>query len=119
MECNKNKELAIIVSRQPFWLTLRLSRLVANPLESPCGDQADNQEVVTAETGGVLPSFSVLVGPLERDIVHRPFIRLLAPDAGAHGAVADFVDRLAVGFTSRRLIFLCLVFHDVLLVYCF
>ena len=85
-----------MVNRQPLRLTFWLSGLVADPLESPCGDQAHNQEVVAAETGGVLPGVTVLVRPLERDVEHGAFIRLLAPDAGAHGAVADLVDRLAV-----------------------
>ena len=89
-------------------LAFRLSGLVANPLECPCGDQADNQEVVAAKTGGVLPGVSVLVGPLKGDVEHGTFVGLLGPDARADGAVADFVDGLAVGCTSWRLIF-----HDV------
>ena len=88
--------LAIVVNRQPLRLTFWLSRLAANPLESPSGDQADNQEVVAAEAGGVLPGFPVLVSPLEGDVEHGAFLGLLAPDAGAHGAVADFVDGLTV-----------------------
>ena len=88
--------LTVMVNRQPFGLPFRLSGLVANPLESPCGDQADNQEVVAAKTGGVLPGISVLVGPLERDVEHWAFVGLLTPDARADGAVADFVDGLTV-----------------------
>ena len=73
-----------------------MSGLVANPLESPSGDQADNQEVVAAKTGGILPGIAVLVGPLEGYVEHLAFIRLLAPDAGADGTVADFVDGLTI-----------------------
>ena len=83
-------------NRQPLRLALWLSGLVANPLESPCGDQAHNQEVVAAKTGGVLPCVSVLVGPLEGDVEQGTFVGLLAPDARADGAVADFVDGLAI-----------------------
>ena len=85
-----------MMNRQSLRLRLRLSGLVANPLESPSGDQADNQKVVTAETGGVLPGVPVLVGPLEGDVEHGTFLGLLVPDAGADRAVADFVDGLAV-----------------------
>ena len=85
-----------MINRQPLKLAFRLSGLVANPLESPRGDQAHNQEVVAAKTGGVLPGVSVLVGTLKRDVEHRAFIRLLAPDAGADGAMADFVNGLGV-----------------------
>ena len=85
-----------MVSRQSLRLTFWLSRLAANPLESPCGDQAHNQEVVAAKTSGVLPCISILVGPLEGDVEQRTFVGLLAPDARADGAVADFVDGLAV-----------------------
>ncbi len=82
--------------------------MVANPLESPRGDQADNQEIIAAKTCGVLPRVSVLVGPLEGDIEQGAFVGLLVPDARADGAVTDFVDWLTVWCTS-----LCLVFHDV------
>ena len=85
-----------MVNRQPLKLAFWLSGLVANPLESPCGDQAHNQEVVAAKTGGVLPRVSVLVGPLEGDVEQGTFVGLLAPDARADVAVADFVDGLAV-----------------------
>ena len=85
-----------MMNRQSLRLRLRLSGLVANPLESPSGDQADNQKVVAAETGGVLPGVAVLVCPLERDVEHLAFVRLLTPDAGAHGTMPDFVDGLTV-----------------------
>ena len=88
-------------------LAFRFSGLVANPLESPCGDQAYNQEIVAAETSGILPVVSVLVGALERNIEYRTFVGLLAPDTCAHDAVADFVDRLTVGCCGC-----CLIFHD-------
>jgi hypothetical protein len=101
--------LAIMVNHQPLGLAFRLSWLVANPLESPCGNQAHNQEVVAAKTGGVLPCVSVLVGALEGDVEQGTFVGFLAPDARADDAVADFVDGLAVWCTSGRLIF-----HDVL-----
>lgn len=96
-------------------LRLRLSGLVPNPFESSCGDKADNQEVVAAKTGRVLPGVTFLVCSLKSDIEHLPFLRLLAPDACAHGAVADCVDGLSFRFTNRRFIFLCLIFHDVIL----
>ena len=70
--------------------------MAANPLESPGGYQTDNQKVVATKAGRVLPCVSVLICPLERDVEHLAFIRLLAPNAGAHGAVADFVDGLTV-----------------------
>jgi hypothetical protein len=73
-----------------------LSGLAANPLESPSSYQTDNQKVVATKAGGVFPSVPVLVCPLERDIEHLAFVRLLAPDARAHGAMADFVDGLTV-----------------------
>ena len=85
-----------LVSRQSFGSTFRLPRLDANPFESPCGDQAHNQEVVAAKTGGVLPCVSILVGPLEGDVEQRTFLALLAPDARADGTVTDFVDGLVV-----------------------
>jgi len=87
---------AVMANRQPLRLAFWLSGLVANPLESPCGDQAHNQEVVAAKTGGVLPCVSVLVGPLEGYVEQWAFVGLLAPDARADGAVTDFVDGLAV-----------------------
>ena len=85
-----------MVIRQPLRLTFRLSGLAANPLESPSGDQADNQKVVAPKTGRVFPGVAVLVCPLERDVEHLAFVRLLTPDAGAHGTMADFVDGLTV-----------------------
>ena len=88
--------LAVNHNRQPLRLAFRLSGLVADPLECPCGNQADNQEVVAAETGGVLPCLSFLVGSLEGDVEHGTFFGLLAPDACAHGAVTDLMDGLAV-----------------------
>src|SRR5690348_10235809 len=78
--------------RSTFWL----SGLVANPFEGPCGDQAHNQEIVAAETAGVLPCVSVLIRPLEVDIEQRTFLALLAPDACADGTVTDFMDGLVV-----------------------
>ena len=78
-------------------LPIRLSRLIANPFERPCGDQAHDQEVVSAKTGRVLPSVSVLVRALEGDVEQCAFVRLLTPDAGAYGAVTDFMDRLVIG----------------------
>ena len=83
--------------------------LVANPLESPCGDQTHNQEVVAPKTAGVFPCVSVLVGALEGDVEYGAFVAVLSPDAGADGAVSDFVYWLLVWCTSWRLIF-----HDVL-----
>src|ERR1035437_1762310 len=91
-----NTGLVVVVNRQSLRLRFRLSGLAANPLESPCGDQADNQKVVAAKTGRVFPGVAILVGPLERDVKHLAFLGLLAPDAGASGPVADFVDGLIV-----------------------
>ena len=85
-----------MVNRQSLRLAFWRSRLAANPLESPCGNQAHNQKVVAPETGGILPGVSFLVGPLERHIEHGAFFGLLTPDAGAHGTMADFVDGLTV-----------------------
>jgi hypothetical protein len=96
LQWNNYRDWQLTITASPLRLTFRLSGLVANPLESPCGDKADNQEIVAAETSGVLPVVSVLVGPLERDVEHGAFLGLLAPDARAHGTVADFVDGLAV-----------------------
>jgi len=105
----KNTGLAVTINRQSLRLTFRWSWLVANPLESPCGDEAHNQKVVAPETAGVLPGFSIFVGSLEGDIEDRTFVGLLLPDARAYGAVTDFVDWLTVRFICR-----CLIFHDVL-----
>ena len=85
-----------MVNRQSLRLAFWLSGLVANSLECPCGDKADNQEVVAPETGGVLPGVSFLVGPLERHIEHGSFFGLLAPDARTDGTVTDFMDGLTV-----------------------
>ena len=60
--------LAVMVDRQPLRLAFWLSGLVTNPLESPRGYQTHNQKVIAAETGGVLPCVSVLVGALEGDV---------------------------------------------------
>jgi len=100
--------LAVIVSPHPLKLAFSLSRLVANPLESPCGDQAQNQEIIAAKTRRVLPRVFVLVGPLEGDVEQGTFVGLLVPDARADGTVTDFVDGLVVCCTG-----LCLAFHDV------
>lgn len=83
-----------MVDRQPRRLAFWQSGLIADPLESPCGDQAHNQQIVAAETAGVLPCFSILVGPLEGDVEQGTFVGLLAPDARADGTVTDFVDGL-------------------------
>jgi len=85
-----------MVNRQPLRLAFWLTGLVANPLESSRGDQAQNQEVVAAKTSGVLPCVSVFVGPLEGNVEQGTLVGLLSPDARADGAVADFVDGLAV-----------------------
>jgi len=92
----KNTGLTVMINCQPLSSTLWLSGLVANPLESPCSDQAHNQEVVAAKTAGVLPCVSVLVRPLEGDVEQWTFLALLAPNARADGTVTDFVDWLAV-----------------------
>ena len=101
------KWLAGMVNRRPLSLAFWLAGLVANPFESPCGDQADNQKVVTAKAGGVFPGVSVPVGPLEGHIEHGTLVGVLCPDAGADGAVTDFLDGLFIGITDR-----CLIFHD-------
>ena len=74
------------------------SRLASDPLECPGGDQAYDQKVVPAKCGRVLPDVAIFVCSLERNVVEQPFVGFLAPDAGAHRAVADFVDRLLTGF---------------------
>jgi len=86
--------VAVVANRQPLRSTSWLSGLVTNPLESPCGNQAHNQEIVAAKTGGVLPCVPVLVGPLEGDVEQGTFVPLLAPDARADDTVTDFVDGL-------------------------
>ena len=82
-----------------------LPGLAANPFESPSGDQAHNQEVASAKARRVFPGVSVFVRPLEGDVEHETFFGLLAPDAGAHGTMADFVNGLVVRCTDRGLIF--------------
>ena len=106
-----------LLSRQQLKLTFRLSGLVANPFESPCGDEAHNQEVVSAKTGRVLPSVSVFIRALKGDVEQGAFVGLLTPDARADGAVTDFVNGLVIGFigyTGGGLIF-----HEFVLVYWF
>jgi len=71
--------------------------LIANPFERSCGDQAHDQEVVSAKTGRVLPSVPVFVRALEGDVEQWAFVRFLTPDAGAYGAVTDFVNGLIIG----------------------
>ena len=101
--------LTSMVNRRDLRLAFLLAGLVANPFESPCGDQAHNQKVVTAKTGGVFPGVSVPVGPLEGHVEHGTLVGVLCPDACADGAVTDFLDGLFVGITDR-----CLMFHDLL-----
>jgi hypothetical protein len=97
-----------MINRQPLKLRFLLPRLIANPLEGSCGDQAQDQEVVATKTGGVLPGLSVLVGALKGDVEQGTFVGLLAPNARTYGAVANFVDGPIVRGTG-----LCLIFHDV------
>ena len=102
-----NKKLAGMVNHRPLRLAFWLAGLVANPFESTRGDQAHDQKVVTAKTGRVFPGVSVPVGPLEGHIEHGTLVGVLCPDAGADGAVTDFLDGLFVGITDW-----CLIFHD-------
>ena len=88
--------LAVMINARPLRPAFALSGLVADPLESPCSNQAHNQEIVTAKTRRILPCVSVLVGALEGDVEQGAFLALLAPDARAHGTVTDFVDGLVV-----------------------
>jgi len=90
-------------------LTLRLSGLVTNPFESPCGNQAYHQKIVSAKAGRVLPVASIFVRALKGDIEHTALVRLLTPDTRTDEAVTDFVNRLVIGFIGR------LVFHNVFL----
>ena len=60
---------------------------------------AEDKKVSFAETCGILPSFALFVGTLERDVEQRPFGSLLMPDAGAHGSMPDFMDRLSCRFS--------------------
>src|SRR6185369_7594650 len=102
----RKQGLAGKVSRRPLRLGFWLAGLAANPFESPCGDQAHDQKVVTTKAGGVFPSVSILIGPLEGHVEHGTFVGVLRPDAGADGAVTEFVDRLSAGITDW-----CLIFH--------
>jgi hypothetical protein len=43
MQGTKTEGLAVMANRQSLRLTFRLSGLITNPLESPCGNQAHNQ----------------------------------------------------------------------------
>ena len=72
--------------------------LSGNPLKRPRGNEAYDQEVLSAKALRVLPFVPFAVGTLERDIEHRTLLRLLPPDTGAHGTVADFVDWLGTDF---------------------
>jgi hypothetical protein len=65
-------------------LASELSGLVANPLERAGCDQAYNQQIVTAETHGILPIVPVFVRPLEGYVEYGTLVRFLTPDAGAH-----------------------------------
>ena len=74
-------------------------RLIANPFERPCGDQAHHQEVVSAKTGRIFPGVTVFVRALKGDVEQRAFVGLLTPDARADGAVTNFVNGLIIGFS--------------------
>ena len=78
--------------------------LSPNPFESPCCNQAQDQQVVSAKAGGVFPCVSVFVGALKGDVEEGAFVGLLTPDARADEAVADFVDGLVIRRTGRGLI---------------
>ena len=71
------KRLGGLVNRRPLRLAFWLAGLVANPFESPCSDQADNQKVVTAKTGGVFPGVSVPVRPLEGHVKDGTLVGVL------------------------------------------
>lgn len=86
----------------------RFWRLVANPLKGKRRDESEDEKIPFTKACGVLPSVPIFVRPLECDIEHRPFFGLLAPDACAHGSVADTVDRLL-----NRFVISCTIFHIV------
>lgn len=102
---------SVVIQLPTAVLALCLPRLAANPLEGPGSYQTDYQKVSSAEVGGILPSVSVLVRALKADVIQRPLLRVLAPDAGAYGAVANFVNGLISGCACS-----CLIFHDFALV---
>jgi hypothetical protein len=79
--------------------------LSPDPLESPGGNKANNEEIVPAEAVGVLPVISILIRALEGDIEDWSFLRLLLPNACGYGAVTNLVNWLL--FRSIE----CLVFH--------
>jgi hypothetical protein len=97
---------------EPDFLLLRLA---ADPLKGPGGNETDDQEIPTPETGRVLPGFSVHIGALNGDIEHRPFLGLLFPDAGGYGAVADLMNGLVACFGIGDLVFhvFCLVTENI------
>lgn len=68
--------------------------MACDPLKSSCCNQAQNEQVIASKAGGVFPSVSILVRPLESNIEQLAFCAFLLPNAGTDRAVADFVDWL-------------------------
>lgn len=82
-----------------------LSGLSGNPLECTGCDKANDQEVLSTETARVFPGVPVHIGSLKRDIEHRSFVSFHAPNARAHGTVANSLDGLRINF--RRFFHKC------------
>lgn len=83
----------ILGHRRRCW-RLCFSRLAGNPLKRTRGDEAHDQEVLPAEAVRILPSVTVSIRALKRDVERRSFVGFLPPDACTDGTVADFVDWL-------------------------
>ncbi len=85
-----------------------LPGLAGNPFKSPHSQEAQQQQVVPAEAGVVLPFLALLVAGLKGDVEYATLFGVLPSDAGADGPVADSVDRFAFnrlyfGFAGARL----------------
>ena len=83
---------------------LCLSGLSGNPLECTGCDKSNDQEVLSTEAARVFPGVPVHIGSLKRDIEHRSFVSFIAPNARAHGTVANSLDGLRINF--------CRFFHN-------
>ena len=103
-EADQQKRLAALRPPARDGQSPLLPGLAGDPFEGPHCQQAQQQQVVPAEAGGVLPFLALLIATLEGDIEHGTLFGVLPPDAGADRAVADGVDRFVVGVSS-------LIFH--------
>ncbi len=86
------RDIVSRLGRLRCWLCLL--RLVGNPLEGPCGDEAHDQEVLATEAFRMFPCLPIPIRPLKRDIEHRSFAGFLPPDARTHGTMPDFLNGL-------------------------